>query len=76
MIGVVVQMIRVWGFPTSHGGVDYFLIGDRIRAFGTDDMGNDIDDIMPVEEFLDSVAEQSDYDEICRCIREEREAIL
>lgn len=70
-------MIRIWGYPTDNGGVDYFLIREGkeryIREFGTADGGTDVDNKYSVEEFLKSVKSQSDFNTIKDCVDNEVE---
>lgn len=66
--------VRVWGFPTSGGGVNYYLCWNEAREwiteFGEDDMGNSLNNTMEVEEFLASVQEQHDYAQIKKCVQD------
>ena len=69
-------MIRIWGFPTSNGGVNYFLVEDffvrrkryYIREFGADDGGYDIDNRYSIKEFLELVKTQNDFKRIKNCV--------
>lgn len=69
------KRIRIWGYPTKGGGVDYFLYPelDIIQEFGVDDGNNSIDKKMSVDKFLASVESQYDYEQIVDKIEMTRE---
>jgi len=73
--------VRVWGYPTDHGGVDYLLCwrddGDAwIESVGFADGGSPVNDFIPVGEFLNMVLPQNDFAQIRECILERKEARL
>ena len=74
------QPIRILGYPTAHGGVEYFLSfynrAQIILEIGADDLGENIFEKYSIREFLESVKEQHDYNKIKECIKKRKENVL
>lgn len=65
------KAVRVWGFPSNKGGVNYFYIKEKdiVLEIGCPDDAEEVNvEMIPKIDFLKSVKTQSDYSIIKSCI--------